>query len=99
MNPDVIIKVRFLTKSEGGRNTPIFKMPYGCPLIINGRGFDCRFITNQNCIFELGETYEIPIKFLDSSQALMNISEGNEISLWEGKIIANGQIIKVYKAE
>lgn len=99
MNPDAIIKVRFLTKLEGGRNEPISKMPYGCPLMINGQGYDCRFIANQHDCFKLGETYEIPIKFLNPSLALMSISESNEITLWEGKIIAKGHVIKVFTSQ
>lgn len=43
----------------------------------------------------LGETYQIPIKFLNPEAALLHLKQGSEIELWEGKTIAKGEIIKV----
>ncbi len=95
IEPDALINVRFLTSSEGGREHPIQGDKYGCPLIVKNNGFDCRFILGENMCFELGKTYQIPIKFLDSEYALSHIQEGETISLWEGKTIATGKIIMI----
>ncbi|WP_303907142.1 hypothetical protein [Thiohalomonas denitrificans] len=95
MKTEAVIRVRFLTPEEGGRKTPIEGERYGCPLMLNGQGFDCRFVLDGYACFELGKSYEIPVKFLNPVLALKELREGTEISLWEGKIIARGVVIKV----
>ena len=97
MKPDIIINVRFLTSDEGGREKPIMGKKYSCPLIINEAcGYDCRFVLNSESYFEPGYEYDIPIKFLNFKSALKDIVEGMRITLWEGKTIAEGKVIKVF---
>ena len=65
MEPDVIIKVRFATPQEGGHQTavrPSIVDHYGCPFVVGGEAFDCRLLL-QGRRLELGETYEVPVKF------------------------------------
>ena len=98
INSDALIKVRFLTPQEGGRNNDIVGNKYGCPLMINNNeGFDCRFVLNHEEKFILGKTYNIYIRFLNSHHATELLREGMDIFLWEGKIIAVGTIIKLNK--
>src|SRR5689334_166923 len=86
MKPDVIITVRFRTREEGGRQTPLIieDIPYSCPLLIEGRAFDCRVLLSGTTL-ELGLMYELPIKFLSPELALPMLSPGRRVSLWEGK--------------
>ncbi|MCP3995479.1 MAG: hypothetical protein GY722_10495 [bacterium] len=98
MTPDALIEVRFLTTGEGGRSSPIEGDTYGCPLIVNGRGFDCRFVLKGSTRFDLGEIYRIEVKFLCADYALRELEEETEISLWEGRIIAKGRIVKLFAA-
>lgn len=95
MTAEAEIKVRFLTHAEGGRKAPIQGGKYGCPLKVGENAFDCRFVLSGNEVFMLGETYQIPIKFLNPEAALLHLKQGSEIELWEGKTIAKGEIIKV----
>lgn len=95
MKPEAIIRIRFLTAEEGGRKTAIEGSRYGCPIIVNQQGYDCRFLLDGEGRFDLGETYEIPVKFLNPGLALKELKEGTEISLWEGKTIARGEVIKI----
>ncbi len=52
MNADIYIKVRFKTSEEGGRKTSVKrKTPlgpdfYGCPLMVDGKAYDCRLLTH-----------------------------------------------------
>ncbi|MFD2256889.1 hypothetical protein ACFSSA_09390 [Luteolibacter algae] len=98
MKHDAIIRVRFLTTSEGGRNTGIVATRYGCPLFIDDdtkQGFDCRFVVDSDVRFELGATHDIKIKFMNPSLALPKLNEGKNIYLWEGRTIAKGHIVSL----
>ena len=94
MVPDIVINIRFLTPSEGGRTTSLaenFLPYYAAPMLIDGQYFDCRIILNGKG-FDLGKHYEFPVAFLHRATAMKEISIGKEISLWEGKIIAKAKI-------
>jgi len=90
---DAVIQVYFLTKDEGGRATSLCgkKYKYNCPMIINNKAFDCRFMVDPFC-FKLGKKYEVPIRFLDKKEAKKNIKDGDEMYLWEGGKIGFGKI-------
>lgn len=96
MKPDAIIKVRFKTTAEGGRHGPIVigETPYGCPLFVDGHAFDCRLLINAQTL-HLGETYELPVKFLNPDLVLPKLSPGKPLKLWEGKDIATGEVIRL----
>ena len=99
MKPDALIRIRFLTPAEGGRASAIDTDRYGCPVIVNDHGFDCRFVLETPTRFELGHSYDIPVKFLSPELALDEIGEGLSVSLWEGKTIGTGHVLKVYDTE
>lgn len=94
MQADAIIEVRFKTTVEGGRSTNISGKFYSCPLFVEGEGFDCRIMLG-NKIIQLGETYELPVRFLFRDLAMPRLSIGSSISLWEGKEIATGIVKSV----
>lgn len=96
MKPDAIIKVRFKTTTEGGRQGPIVigERLYGCPFFVDGEWFDCRLLINAKTLV-LGETYELPIKFLNPDMALPKLSPGKSVKLWEGKDIAIGEVVRL----
>jgi hypothetical protein len=96
MKPDVFIKVRFKTTAEGGRlgAVVIGENSYGCPLFVDGEAFDCRVLLNDQTL-QLGETYELPIKFLSPDLALPKLSLGTSVILWEGKDIATGEVVRL----
>mgnify|MGYP006890189297 CR=1 FL=1 len=95
MKPDAIIKVRFLTTVEGGRNTAIEGQFYACPLFIDNKGFDCRLML-EGQRFELGVDYEVPVKFLYRELILPKLKIGKEVELWEGRKVANGLVLKIF---
>ena len=94
MKPDVIISVRFLAPSEGGRSTAVEGQFYACPLFVDNEGFDCRLMLEGQRL-ELGSTYEVPVKFLYRELALPKMSVGKEVLLWEGRNVAKGQVVKI----
>lgn len=95
MKPDIIISVRFLLTSEGGRETPVQGKSYSCPLFIAGEGFDCRLLLDGKSL-DLGVVYDVPVKFLYREKALAKVKIGKDIQLWEGRRIAQGQVTKIF---
>jgi hypothetical protein len=95
MKPDAIISVCFKTPEENGRNTAVQGDYYNCPLFIDGEGFDCRLLLGRNKL-ELGVRYEVPIKFLFPELVRTKLTVGKEVTLWEGKEIASGTVLKIY---
>ena len=93
MKPDAIIDVRFKTTSEGGRRTPIKGDSYACPLFIDGEGFDCRILLNKE--LQLGQNYQLPVKFLNRDLVISKLSRGRRFTLWEGKDVASGRVLEV----
>lgn len=100
MKPDIYIKVRFRTSSEGGRKTSLKRKAllagdfYACPLIVEGKAYDCRLLIEDQEL-ELEKYYEIPVVFLNRDLVLPNLSIGKNITIWEGKEIADGQVTKI----
>ena len=102
IQPDALIRVRFLTHEEGGRKTPVVvewtqgqQTGYGCPMRINGELHDFRTLISGNTTYMPGKTYDLNIKFLYSELVLPKLHKGLEIELWEGKTIAKGFVERV----
>jgi hypothetical protein len=95
MKADAIIEVRFKTPDEGGRQGDVTGGEfYGCPLFVEGEAFDCRVLLSGRTL-QLGETYELPITFLNPALVLPKLSPGKPVKLWEGKDIATGKIVRL----
>ena len=93
MTSDITIAVRFKTTAEGGRSGPVIGKHFSCPMFISGEAFDCRLLIEGRTL-ELGETYEVPVKFLNADLALPKLKVGKEIALWEGKEVAAGRVLR-----
>ena len=96
--PEAIIEVRFKTTAEGGRRGAIFGKDYRCPLFVDGEAFDCR-IPLDGKVLLLGETYELPVRFLFPNLALPMLSLGKLVALWEGKEIAVGKVVRLTQSK
>ena len=70
------------------------KHRFGCPLFVAGEAFDCRFLITDQTL-ELGGTYEVPIQFLSPELVLPKLSVGTTVTLWEGKDIATGKVVRL----
>jgi hypothetical protein len=95
LHPDVIIDVRFRMAAEGGKESPITAPFYSCPMMIDDHGYDCRIFLDGKV--ELGNTYRLPVKFLDREFAMSHLAAGTRFTLWEGRDVADGSIVAVLK--
>lgn len=93
--PDVIVKIRLRTSEEGGRASDIHissVSPYGCPLYVDGRYFECRWLLQDGQLLHLGAEYIVPLKLLQAHLVAPFLLPGSAIQMWEGKVIADGMI-------
>ena len=67
---------------------------YACPMIVNGKAYDCRLLIGDQEL-ELGKYYKVPVVFVNKKLVLPNLSIGQNITLWEGKEIADGQVTQI----
>ena len=96
LTPDVMAKVRLYPSEEGGRSKPIPAVQFSCPLFFQGEGFDCRLLLDQAGIaLPLGTSVVVPIKFLFPEHIMPRLKRGDQFRLWEGKVIAEGEVLEV----
>jgi hypothetical protein len=93
--PDAIIEVRFLTTAEGGKKkTPVAGFGYRATFQIDNEYNDGGFLWAGPPI-EAGVSYEVPVFFLRPDLVFPKLMEGKQLTLWEGKLVATGKIIRV----
>lgn len=93
-------KVTFLTTKDGGRSEAIPVMNYGCPIFFEGipalsdGAYDSRLLVTEHGkpIFPGDIVEDIDMIFLSPDKVIPYLRKGVHFSLWEGKIIAHGEI-------
>ena len=94
---DAVLRVRFLTRAEGGRKDAV-RSPSGffpCTLVGDGdsTGYDARIVF-AGFPAELGEIYELPALFLCPELALERFPPGAEFRIMDGRrIIGRGVFV------
>jgi hypothetical protein len=94
MSPDLLLRVKLKTTAEGGRSGDVVGPDYRCPLIVGGRGFDCRFLPFDRLI--LGVEKNIQVKLLNKDLAISHMVIGQRIELWEGRVIGVAIVLKIF---
>ena len=63
-------------------------------MIIDDKAYDCRLLIGDQKLIP-GLHYKVPVVFVNRDLALPNLSVGKNITLWEGKEIADGQVTRI----
>lgn len=71
-----------------GRKAPLPPV-FGCPLLLEGRFYDCRFASGG---LAPGEDALLGVQFLDP-QGEAAFAPGTRFELWEGKVIGTGLVM------
>lgn len=98
-----IAKINFLSSESGGRTQPIPTVHFGCPVFfedvpaLSEYGYDCRLLVSEygKPIFPGDTINELLMIFLASEDVLPHLRQGTRFTLWEGKIIARGEISRL----
>jgi hypothetical protein len=96
-------KIYFKKAEDGGRSEAIPLIKFGCPVFfenipaLSRHGYDCRLLIGEygREIFPGDFINEIAMIFLSEDEVVLNINIGARFTLWEGKIIASGEVLRI----
>jgi hypothetical protein len=100
--PDAIARIHFFCTDQGGRRTdvaPASRFGYMPTLFFNGEkhGYDCALLVEAvGGRIARGATVEIPIKFLSPQLVKPRLGLGDRFTLWEGRTVAEGEVIELF---
>lgn len=102
----VIATIHLIRTEEGGRKQPLPPKIFGCPVFFENvpelqeHGYDCRFLLAEHAEpISPGRTVDgIALLFLSPDEVLPHMKPGVRFSLWEGKTIGSGTVIRVEDA-
>lgn len=92
---DILASLRFRTSEEGGRKSAPPRDVFRCIFTIHGRNFDCGLLLKGLPTFKLGDTISAQVVFLDPQTVRSVIKVGDEFTLREDRIIAEGRIEEI----
>jgi len=98
-----IARISLARTEEGGRRTPISAATYPCPVFFEGvpelsaHGYDCRIaLSDLGRPISPGDTVdEVAMAFLSADEVLPHLRPGVTFTLWEGKTIGRGTVLRV----
>ena len=70
------------------------QLQIGYPMEIDGCYYDCRLFMPPRFV-ELGKSYCMAIRFLSPDLALLRLSVGKRFTLWQGRTIADGIVVRM----
>jgi len=94
--PDALVELRLFPSNAGGRAEPTSTAWWGCPLSIDGDLFDGRFDLSEIEPLQPGEARVVPVKFLSRDLVKPRIVEGQELGIWEGRLIGEATVLTLY---
>jgi hypothetical protein len=93
---DILARVRFLPTAEGGRKGPTPPNRLGLGFHFDGALYDSFLLLHDIGSISPGDEVVVPMMFLFSKAILLPIlKKGTKFKLWEGKDIAEGEVIEI----
>ena len=96
MQPEILARVTFYETRAGGRTSPTPHEFFGCIFKMDEKMNDCRLLLQDIGSVEPGQTVDVPIKFLSPDLLGGRLVVGKKFQLWDGGIVALGEILKVF---
>lgn len=96
-------KISFFSEAEGGRSQAIPSIDFGCPMYfentpgLSSHAYDCRLLVSEygKAIFPGDAVEDIKIAFLSPEEVIPRLEIGTRFTLWEGKTIAQGEVVSI----
>lgn len=98
-----IAKIIFLSTEKGGRTQALPSMHFRCSVFfesvraLSAHGYDCRLLLVEygTPIFPGETANELGMIFLYPEDVFPHLEKGVKFTLWEGKTIAHGEILRI----
>jgi hypothetical protein len=95
VTPEIIVEITLLPSEAGGRKGAIQHGEYRGVLGVGSENFSVRFFVPLKDGFSPNQTQRFGVQFLVPDGALPHFPVGAEFSVWEGRVIGNGQVLEV----
>lgn len=95
-SPEIFARITFLRTEEGGLKGLTTAKFFGCPFLMDEQMNDCRLVLAD---VGPGQTVQVPITFLVPELVVDRLKVGRRFKLWHMRIIAEGEILKVFAQE
>ena len=95
MAGDILVKLRLLPTSEGGRRSPTPAGQFGCLFVVDETTLDCRLQVSETGSLMPGDEVVVPVSFLDRDYAERFVEVGTHFKLREARVIGNGEVLEV----
>lgn len=103
IDPEIEAELEVMPIDQSPRRGPLrddIVGHYGCPLMFDSEGFDCRMnFPDANGSVPLGSKTRALIQFLSPEQILPRLALGSSFDLWEAGIVAKGRVTRKIKGE
>ena len=93
--PDIVVELRLLPTSRGGRMSPIRRGEYRAVFGVDGQYFSCRLFVSMPDGMAPGETAHFGVQFLVPQVALPFFGVGTHFTLWDHRTIGRGVVLGV----
>jgi hypothetical protein len=94
VTPNILAEITLYPATQGGRKSTILQGEYRGVLGIGADHFSVRFAVESSNGFPAGETKIVGIQFLFPETAITSFSVGSTFTIWEGRDIGRGHVIK-----
>lgn len=97
MSPHILARLQFYETSRGGRKGPLIGPWYGSPCELPGDPLfhECRVLLEGAAPVSPGQTIAAPIFFFRPDLVLPRLHTGLTFFLWEGRRIAQGEVLEI----
>jgi hypothetical protein len=93
--PEIVVEITLLPSEAGGRESAIPKGEYRGVLGVGAENFSVRFFVSFDHGFSPNQPQRFGVQFLFPEAALPYFPIGTVFTVWEGRVIGNGQVLEV----
>ena len=93
--PEIVVELRLLDTSHGGRMSPIRQGEYRAVFGAQGQYFSCRLFVPMARGMAPGQVARFGVQFLVPEVALPFFAVGTRFTLWDHRTIGRGVVLEV----
>jgi hypothetical protein len=95
LTPEIFARIELYPTSADGRKGPLPDGMYRGVLGVAGEHYSIAFVPPAGVLVQPGDAVEVGVQFLFPELALPHFAVGTEFTLWEGRDIGRGRVLRV----